>query len=371
MKFGSVCSGIEAATVAWESMWWDAQWLSEIEKFPSAVLAYHYPEILNLGDMTKLYDNDIFLRSQIDLLVGGTPCQSFSVAGLRKGLDDPRGNLCLEFLRLVDIKKPKWFLWENVPGVLSSSGGRDFGSFLGAIQKLGYGFAYRILDAKYFGIPQRRRRVFVVGYLGDWRPAAAVLFESESLCGNLTPSRKKRKGITRATEISLGSGSKPIDFRNLKFHEGDVSGTIQAKKSGGYSLNYTTGILLSSTDDIGPLTIGSRSGGGQHAIGAFKQGNGAKSGSIGRDEKVSPTLNSADSGTNRTPALLHKSYVRRLTPVECERLQGFPDNYTMLPGNKADGPRYKALGNSMAVPVMRWIGNRIQMVEGICDPFGF
>jgi len=206
MNYGSVCSGIEAASVAWEPLGWKPAWFSEIEKFPSAVLAHRFPEVRNLGDMTKLHDNDFFRKSEIDLLVGGTPCQSFSVAGLRKGLDDPRGNLALEFLRIAEIKRPRWILWENVPGVLSSGRGRDFGSFLGALGQLGYGWAYRILDAQFFGVPQRRRRVFVVGYFGDWRRAAAVLFERESLLRNSPPRGKKRQGTSRGVEVGPSGG---------------------------------------------------------------------------------------------------------------------------------------------------------------------
>ena len=174
IRYGSVCSGIEAATAAWHQLGWQAQWFSEIENFPSAVLQHHYPDVPNYGDMTKFkeWPND----ESIDLLVGGTPCQSFSVAGLRKGLDDPRGNLMLTYLAIAERYRPRWVVWENVPGVLSSNGGRDFGTFLWALGELGYGFAYRTLDAQYFGVAQRRRRVFVVGYLGDWRRAAAVLF---------------------------------------------------------------------------------------------------------------------------------------------------------------------------------------------------
>ena len=180
MKYGSVCSGVEAATAAWHPLGWEPQWFSEIEKFPSAVLDHHYPDVPNYGDMTKFKD---WNADTIDLLVGGTPCQSFSIAGLRKGLEDPRGNLMLTYLAMAEQLKPKWLVWENVPGVLSSNGGKDFGTFLSALGEIGYGFAYRVLDAQYFGLAQRRKRVFVVGYLGDWRRAAAVLFEPESLSG--------------------------------------------------------------------------------------------------------------------------------------------------------------------------------------------
>ena len=188
MRYLSVCSGIEAATVAWHNLGWIPAGFSEIEPFPSAVLKHHYPNVKNFGDMTKFEEWNL---ESIDLLVGGTPCQSFSVAGLRKGLDDPRGNLMLTYGAIAKRFRPKWLVWENVPGVLSSNGGRDFGTFLGMLAELGYGFAYRVLDAQYFGVAQRRRRVFVVGCFGDWRSAAAVLFERNSLCGNPAPSREK------------------------------------------------------------------------------------------------------------------------------------------------------------------------------------
>jgi DNA (cytosine-5)-methyltransferase 1 len=195
MRFGSVCSGIEAASVAWQPLGWKAQWLAEIDPFPCSLLAHHYPDTPNLGDMTKFNEWPLDDKHAIDLLCGGTPCQSFSVAGLRKGLDDPRGNLMLTFGAIAAKYRPRWLVWENVPGVLSSNGGRDFGSFLGMLGQLGYGFAYRVLDAQYFGVAQRRRRVFVVGCLGDWRSAAAVLFERHSLQGHPAPSRQAGKGF--------------------------------------------------------------------------------------------------------------------------------------------------------------------------------
>jgi DNA (cytosine-5)-methyltransferase 1 len=206
MRFGSVCSGIEAASVAWHPLGWKPQWFSEIDKFPSAVLAHHYPDVPNLGDMTqfKEWPND-----PIELLVGGTPCQSFSIAGLRKGLDDPRGNLMLTYLAIAERYAPRWIVWENVPGVLSSNGGRDFGTFLAALGQIGYGFAFRVLDAQYFGVAQRRRRVFVVGYLGDWRRAAAVLFERESLSGHPAPSREAREEIAQCITTRTGSAYDP------------------------------------------------------------------------------------------------------------------------------------------------------------------
>jgi len=205
MRYLSVCSGIEAASVAWHDLGWTPVAFSEIEAFPSAVLAQHYPSVPNWGDMTKFQE---WPHAAIDVLVGGTPCQSFSVAGLRKGLADPRGNLALTYLAITDRYRPEWVVWENVPGVLSSAGGRDFGAFLGGLGQLGYGWAYRILDAQYFGVPQRRRRVFVVGCLGGWSRAAAVLFERHSLSGHSAPRREtgQRPAPSLAARTQGGAG---------------------------------------------------------------------------------------------------------------------------------------------------------------------
>ena len=201
MIFGSVCSGIEAASCAWHPLGWEAAFVSEIEPFPCSVLKQHYPDVPNYGDMTKFKE---WPDARINVLVGGTPCQSFSVAGLRKGLADPRGNLMLTYLAIAARYRPEWVVWENVPGVLSSAGGNDFASFLRGLAELGYGFAYRILDAQYLGVAQRRRRVFVVGHIGDWQRAAAVLFERHSLQGHPAPRREAGK----RTAASLVSGSK-------------------------------------------------------------------------------------------------------------------------------------------------------------------
>lgn len=204
MKFLSVCSGIEAASCAWEPLGFTPIAFSEIEPFPCSVLAHRFPSVPNLGDMTKFKEWNIEPGS-VDILVGGTPCQSFSVAGLRGGLEDDRGNLALIYCRILQRFKPRWFVWENVPGVLSSNGGRDFGSILGAMVELGYGIAYRILDAQYFGVPQRRRRVFVVGCSGDWRRAAKVLFEPGCLCGDSAKGRKARQAVAALTANGVGT----------------------------------------------------------------------------------------------------------------------------------------------------------------------
>jgi DNA (cytosine-5)-methyltransferase 1 len=447
MKFLSVCSGIEAASCAWD---WEAVAFSEIEKFPSQVLSHHYPETPNWGDMTKFKE---WPDANVDVLVGGTPCQSFSVAGLRKGLDDPRGNLMLTYLAIAAKYRPKWVVWENVPGVLSSNGGLDFASFLRGLGECGYGFAYRVLDAQYFGVPQRRRRVFVVGCLGDWRSAAAVLFEQHSLQGNPAPSRKTGKDLakclttstqrndagtetmitfwngepvstsltctsnnqrmpdkgkmqmivqpiaynitfcdangTRAdrpngglyvsetdvtstlTKAGIGTNvAQPIAFSGQMSNpqtDVDMTRTLQAKNPmavclGGQHPNAGIGIDQSPT-----LTEAMGAGGGHIPIMAQPIGTDLYNGNITGD--IACTMGTPGSSVNASgPTVMQSMAVRRLTPVECERLQGFPDGYTdiQLKGKPTpDGPRYKALGNSMAVPVMRWIGQRIEAVDRI------
>jgi DNA (cytosine-5)-methyltransferase 1 len=384
IKYGSVCSGVEAATVAWHSLGWEPQWFSEIEKFPSAVLKHHYPTVPNHGDMTNFKE---WPNEPIDLLVGGTPCQSFSVAGLRKGLDDPRGNLMLTYLSIAERYAPRWLVWENVPGVLSSNRGRDFGAFLGALGKLGYGFAYRVLDAQYFGVAQRRRRVFVVGYLGDWRRAAAVLFERESLSGHPAPSREAGQKVaptvtTGAPFSRTGNESVeceaivPVGYTSTSFggyHQG--VGTIRAAGGdlggGSETLCVSQPIAFSSkqqsmkTSDNVANTLGANDYKEPQAV-AISCDLTWRAGDQANAESYNNLAGTLNCNKGQRGGIIAKQDVRRLTPTECERLQGFPDNYTDIRLNDKqtpDGPRYKAMGNSMAVPVMNWIGKRIQMVE--------
>ena len=404
MKYLSVCSGIEAATVAWHPLGWEAVAYSEIEKFPSEVLAHHYPNTPNVGDMTKF--KEWTNVSDVDLLVGGTPCQSFSVAGLRKGLDDPRGNLMLTYLAIARQHRPRWLVWENVPGVLSSNGGLDFASLLRGMGELGYGFAYRILDAQYFGVAQRRRRVFVVGYLGDWRAAAAVLFERHSLSGHPAPSREKGQGIAPSFRAGSPDGNDTIGTLMARDYKG--IGNQDLKDGRGLVLNPIA--LAENTIGRQPQNGGNgdgfTDGGPMYTLNATGVHGVAQPvyEMHGQDSRVRElgdvcTTVSATYGTGGgnvpvtiQPIIVHGTQdpcvsdiafaqgrnnggenvmvqamaVRRLTPVECERLQGFGDNYTDIKSkNKPtpDGPRYKALGNSMAVPVMRWIGERIKQYE--------
>jgi DNA (cytosine-5)-methyltransferase 1 len=326
MNYLSVCSGIEAATVAWHHMGWKPVGFSEIEKFPSQVLAHHYPQVTNFGDMTKYKEWNI--NDTVGLLVGGTPCQSFSVAGLRKGLEDPRGNLALTYVGILDKFRPKWCVWENVPGVLSSGNGRDFGAFLGALAELGYGFAYRVLDAQNFGVAQRRRRVFVVGHLGDWQPTAKVLFESESLSGDIKTIKKYEQKNSTSNETGFEQ------------YCTKVAPTITSSASGW----SRPGNVATEPDTY--IAVDTYNG--------TIQGN------------ITATMTADMAGpTHSGPKVMQNMAVRRFTEIECERLQGFPDNYTNIKENCPGGPRYKALGNSMAVPVMRWIGERINNYERI------
>jgi DNA (cytosine-5)-methyltransferase 1 len=472
LRYGSVCSGVETASLAWEPLGWEPVFFAEIEKYPAAVLAHRYPNVPNLGDMTSAdFANKAQGAGAVDVLVGGTPCQSFSVAGLRGGLDDERGNLALEFCRLADRLAPTWVVWENVPGVLSSGGGRDFGSIVGAMGELGYNLAWRILDAQNFGVPQRRRRVFLVGHLGaEQRGAAAVLFEQHCLQGHPAPSRETRQdlaptvsagftassfgkyaegcGTLRRDGGDLGGGSETLtiwrgsDQANAETVEGqagtlncnkgqqgdnaalpyfratgrssyteaesaealracaakhgdtdlvvsgEVVGTVTARKGRNNGIandDVQAGHLICVNARETPvsasgksLPLGAQDRG--HAV-AFpidtrnalrdpekydtvnRQGVG-----VGEDGDPAPTVDSS-----HVDAVATEMQVRRLTPRECERLQGMPDDWTKIPWRKKDaedcpdGPRYKAIGNSMAVPVMSFIGKRIAMVQEILD----
>jgi DNA (cytosine-5)-methyltransferase 1 len=327
--YGSICSGIEAASVAFEPLGWQPRFFAEVDKFASQVLAQRFGcnlpgaplpanGIPNYGDFTKI-DGSI---GSVDLLVGGTPCQSFSVAGKRLGLDDPRGNLALEFLALARRLGSRWILWENVAGVLSSQsddGSNDFATFLAFANECGFGCAWRVLDAQYVrvdgfahAVPQRRRRLILVGYLGDWRRAAAVLFEPESMRGDPAPARRARQ----ADLAAAAAGARERRRLERLISDDDIAGTVSAK---------------------------------------WAKGSGGPAG-----DEVQNLI---------AVALGELEAVRRLTPLECERLQGFPDGWTdivLANGRRAlPRPRYRAIGNSMAVNVMRWTGRRIALAEQV------
>lgn len=502
--YGSACSGIEAATVAFDPLGWRPAFFAEIEPFCCKLLAHYYPEVPNHGDFQTIERSD-----PIDLLIGGTPCQDFSVAGARAGLDGARGQLSVEFFRLAyRIGAPR-LLWENVPGVFTLDAGRVFGFLLA--QAAGYpdgflfeppeggwrdagvvepanaqsfGLAWRVLDAQFWGVAQRRNRVFVVGYLGNWQRAAAVLFERSGMRGDSPPRREKRESATAnsiagtvSSKWAKGAGgpagdeaynliANPLASRTGGFRQdldndtyvvpevvnntghgywnespgelaepvrgdgrsgGSREATVVAFKASHYTRdkdgapseiapplsadadkgdqdtlifesryarngrgapadicpplkaeNGQTGkgdgaplVAFSfkddgqgSGDDLSPTMRAinhdeSHANGGSHLAVAFS----CKDDGQGCAEDHTPTMRGNSNGGSHLAATVGAA-VRRLTPLECERLQGFPDNYTAIPG-AADSPRYRALGNSMAVPVIRWLGERMRMVDEI------
>ena len=358
LTYGSVCSGIEAVSVAWKGLMMPL-WFSEIEPFPCAVLAHHYPDIPNLGDMTALLQKIINREIPApDVLVGGTPCQAFSIAGLRNSLDDERGNLTLtlihileaiDYVRCQDGKQPCVLLWENVPGVLSTKD-NAFGHFLAGLAQereplqptggkwsnAGYvhsarTIAWRILDAQYFGLAQRRKRVFVVASARQ-RSVAQILIERKSLCGDIAPKSEKHAKTTGKTENSARSYCRG---RCDKYYEKSIASTQTAH----IAKEHNDLILF----DVADRRDGARIYG-----------------------DITPTLTAKmGTGGNNVPCVSGLPIVRKLTPVECERLQGFTDNYTRVPFNGKpaekcpDSHRYKAIGNSMATPVIKWIGERM------------
>ncbi|WP_024469277.1 DNA cytosine methyltransferase [Treponema pedis] len=345
MTYLSVCSGIEAVTVAWEPLGFKPVGFAEIEPFPCKLLKQKYPDVKNYGDITKYKEWDC--GGKFDILVGGTPCQSFSIAGKRGGTDDIRGKLMYSYLDIVGEYKPQWIIWENVPGVLSSGKGLDFASFLSGLEKCGYGWAYRVLDAQYFGVPQRRRRVFVIGHSADRADLAAkVLFEPKSVCRDITAGKEQKQ----ETSERIGESTESTYFRrggSSKYHEDTRAATLRNTASP----DYFDLVLASEKPFRGDV----------FAI------NGRQ------DPCVTAKAGAVDtfSHTNCIGYVGSKQQkIRRLTPLECERLQGFPDNYTQIewrgkPKDQCpDSHRYKAIGNSMAVPVMRWIGKRIKRMAG-------
>jgi DNA (cytosine-5)-methyltransferase 1 len=466
LRVGSLASGIaaDAEAARQAGLPWRHMFMAENAKFPSQVLKHRYPGVPNLGDITRPIDG-LVRDCGIDLLFAGTPCQSFSAAGLRGGMDDPRGQLALRFAQLAAASGARWVCWENVPGALTADGGEAFRSIVSALVELGYGVAWRILDAQHFGLAQRRKRVFLVGYLGDWRPAAAVLLEPQSVPGNpasggpqgsRAPSGARGGadgggGIGAGVVGALGATGSGRGHRvgadeAAGGHVVVVSHALNAKSTERYDASVETFVAQTvvipfETDQIthpenrslclpgSPApTLAKRANAPAVAIG-FYAGQGFDGG--GNDE-ISPTLKVGNEGGNRAAVAISidlqntraggdlagtldttrpsrgggqavafnlfpgkppeaevraretdksdalsatalamqtdrgtrivQAGVRRLTPTECERLMGYPDGYTLIPG-AADGPRYAALGNSIAVPVLSWIFKRIAFVD--------
>lgn len=346
MRYISIFSGVEAATVAWKPLGWEAIAFSEIDAFPSAVLQYHFPDVPNLGDITKIDWSDYAQGDKRpDLVVGGSPCQSFSYAGTRTGLAGASG-LMFEYIRAIQELMPEWLLWENVTGALSSEGGQAFGQLLISLDELGYSLCWRVLDSQFFGVPQRRQRLFLVGRLGT-RPPAEVLFEPDGLPWTYQSGKEKREEVTSSIRetVNPAHGCYGIAGNTVnRVPEHDKSHGCGYQEDLSYTLDCSSRHCVAYPICRAGLQTDASSG-----------------------ENFAPTL-TAHGG--KDPHVIAEPVVdkccRRLTPLEYERLQGFPDNWTKIPyrGRSieqcADAPRYRAMGNSMAVPVMRWIGERIE-----------
>lgn len=310
MIFGSACSGISSESVAWRTLNWTPAWFAEIAPFPSAVLAHHYPEVPNLGDITKIHDNETFKKETIDILVGGTPCQSFSIQGSRNGIEDARGKLALRFLEIARMRRPRWLVWENVEAVLCANGGRDFDAFLRKLGNIGYGYSWHVLDARDFGLAQSRRRVFLVGHIGgDWQRAAAVFSERESL----PPAAEPDRGTAAQGRRARAAGTGPA----YALQGNDIHRCGEAGRRRGIALREGLMYCLTVSD--------------KHAV-------------------------------------IADGVARYILPVEAERLQGLPDNYTNVAYRgmpAADQLRYEAVGNAIPVPILRQIGKRIAFVDSL------
>ena len=442
MKYISVFSGIEAASCAFGLLGMEPVAFAEVDKHASAVLAAHYPDVPNLGDITKVDWKKY--RGKADLVVGGSPCQSFSIAGKREGLKGESG-LMYEFVRCVREVRPRWFLWENVPGALSSEHGAAFGQLLHEMADGGgYGCAWRVLDAQFFGVAQRRRRLFLVGRAGNgFREACEVLFEPDCVLGNSASSRAKREelaaragrspraaGFCNAAVKAGSIGYEPeqhptlragsnlastgavivIDSATTPKTSVDVCQTLRRGGDGGsnnfvlaFAQNQRSEVRLDGTDGqtVGAIPA-TRSG--KQLQGVLCMASGQANAEVGEDvgttlsarqykdppitvvtrcgcdgggkgalasENVSLTLSTRNEQSLFDPNDGPRYVVRRLTPTECERLQGFPDGWTDVPDfdgkPMSDAQRYKQLGNSMAVPVMRWIGERMLGVDNDAD----
>ena len=357
MRYISLFSGIEAASVAWQPLGFEPVAFSEIDPYCRALLDYYYPNVPNLGDITNV--NFKKYRNKCDIIIGGSPCQSFSIAGNRTGRAGESG-LMAEYIRAVREVRPRWFVWENVPGAFSVERGQAFRQFLSEMEKLGYCLSWRVLDAQYFGLAQRRKRVYAVGSFGD-ASSAEILFEPESLRGDYSSSREVRQAL--AAEVdgrTVGDDGfrqnclTPWDPQSKRCYSVDgVAPTLQSGTNRGKSMQPT--ILTAANKEGKVIAFKVRGGSPTYIKHDGKIGTAGK-GLLESDNMAFTVASTQDQ------YLMDGWQVRRLTPRECERLQGFPDDYTLIPyknGLAKDAPRYKTLGNSFAVPVIEWIGKRI------------
>lgn len=435
MRYLSLFSGIEAATQAWESLGWECVAVSEIEPFPCAVLEHHYPNVPNLGDVTKITEQQIKDLGRIDLIVFGSPCQNLSVAGNRKGFAGEQSSLFYAAMEIIKHAKrhcgARFALWENVPGAFSSNKGADFTEVVKHMAGLndldtptnGWGkegaavganglLEWSVLDAQWFGLAQRRKRVFAIVDFGDWASRSPILLERESLRGDSAPSREAREDFT--ADVATSIAARCFDKQRIgQYAENNVASTCSArdyKDASDLIVCHGTQDPITNTETAYAMGCNN----GQENVIAFSEPSRARALDVFTDAEPVPTLTARmgtggnnmtmvcqnaiaiagniigrtdgnggngngfdESGacytltTNDRHAVQYQTTVRRLTPIECERLQGFPPNFTKIPyrGKSVDecpnGARYKALGNSMAVNVMAWIGKRIQQTQGI------
>jgi len=341
MIYGSVCSGIESASVAWAPLKWKCAFLSEINPFPRAVLQHRFPYTPLHGDFRTI-EPDTFIP--IDLLVGGTPCQRFSRAGLRLGMKHDRENLALEFVRLTARLRPNYLLWENVEGVLSSNGGMDFGSLIGALGECGYSLAWRVFDAQDFGLPQHRARVFVLGYSGtDLGRVQRILFNTSGL----QEHSQKRQTQTEETATNARTRSARSSQPDALALNPKITHTLTTRGLRHCGADEQLIVCDTWNDDITTISPS------LHTQSRAQLNLGLSSAS------ETHVLRSTTNLAFRSERYL----VRRATPRECERLMGLPDDWTDVPFEGKPAPdwlRFRAIGNAMAVPCVRWIGERIE-----------
>lgn len=367
MKYLSLFSGIEAVSVAWKPLGWECAAVCEILPYQSSVLAHHFPNVRNLHDVTKIDEATIKSLGKIDIVVFGSPCQDMSVAGKRQGLqtvkedENHSSRLFFEGVRVFKLAQKhcgaRFMLWENVPGALSSQEGADFGTVLETLVGVKFGAdglvwgnegvvcgsgglcEWAVLDSQFFGVPQRRRRVFALLDTGDWRGRKPILLEAEHL--RKITSKNGSEGQENSSELERSITNSVVRVETFdrqgisQWGENPVASTISARD-------------YKSATDLVCYSIAENIINREHHTGAK---------GIGFNNEISFTLNATG-----VHGVVYKHKIRRLTPIECERLQGFPDNWTNV-GEPAISKRYNALGRSMAVPVMKWIGQRIQQVE--------
>lgn len=438
LRYLDLFSGISAPHVAFAPLGWECAAFAEVDPFACALLAHRYPDVPNLGDVTKITKEVLGGLGRIDLVVGGSPCQDWSTAGRRAGLDGNRAPLAFSLFSLAALAGARWVIWENVPGLFSQNKGDDFRRVLAhAVDECGYRCAWRVLDARHFGVPQRRRRVFLVGHSRDWRASAAVLLEPESLRRNPAEGRKAgprsargvekgargesngavgfiptagSQGLMEAEECSppMKRGSEGVCTVAVAFgissdavdRSGEGDGSAEQRAGLGIVEEASPSLRARGNNSVGTVavafdtynqvlspetqTLKGASGGKNEAVGVVAIPLLEVTGRTGRstEDPVCGVGIGAETDPMFTLQARHQhgvglfdrgqppgdTCVRRLSPVECERLMGLPDAYTLVPWRKglsSDGPRYKALGNSMVVPVVRWIGARISLWEEV------